>query len=274
MIDHEHLRRPQKRLGQHFLIDHNIVRKIVATAMLGPDNTVLEIGPGRGVLTRALCEAARSVIAIELDRQLKESLTGTLTACGNLSLQQGDALDFPYSSLPERTVVVANLPYYISTPLLFKLLEAHDRIERIVLMLQLEVARRLIAKPSTPHYGILSVFTQYRTEPSLAFRVSASCFRPQPEVNSAVVNLSMRKFPSVQVNEENFFIRIVRAAFAHRRKTLLNSLRDEGLLMDHIAKALEQAGINPTRRAETLSLGEFAALSNEIAGCMKLDRPV
>ena len=257
--------RPQKRLGQHFLIDPNIVRKIVAAAALRPEETVLEIGPGRGILTRELCATARSVIAVELDRRLIGPLAEMLTGRNNLDLRQGDALDFPYETLPERTVVVANLPYYISTPLLFTLLEAHGRIDRMVLMLQTEVAKRLVATPATPDYGILSVLTQFRTEPSLVFRVPSTCFRPSPEVDSAVVKFVMRTSLTVQVNDEKFFIRIVRAAFAHRRKTLSNSLRDEGLPPDQVTKALEQAGIDSTRRAETLSLDEFAALSNKIA---------
>jgi 16S rRNA (adenine1518-N6/adenine1519-N6)-dimethyltransferase len=259
--------RPHKRLGQHFLIDPNIVRKIVALAALGPDDSVLEIGPGRGILNRALCSIAGSVTAVELDPQLVEYLTETLTECRNLDLRRGDALDFPCHTLPAGTVVVANLPYYVSTPLLFKLLDAPDRIDRMVLMLQTEVAKRLVAKPSTSEYGVLSVLTQYWTEPSLAFRVPATCFRPRPEVDSAVVRLVMRESPSVHVKDETLFTRIVRAAFAHRRKTFSNSLRDEGLLAEQISRAMSQASIDPSRRAETLSLAEFAALSNALKAC-------
>lgn len=252
---------PLKRLGQHFLVDPNIVRKIVASAKLRPEETVLEIGPGRGILTRALCAEARTVIAVELDQKLEDYLKETLGDCGNLDLRIGDALEFPYETLPEGTVVVANLPYYISTPLLFKLLEARPRIDRMVLMLQAEVARRLVAKPGSSDYGILSVLTQYAAEASLAFQVSPGCFRPRPEVGSAVVSLVMRKQPSVPVENEARFVRTVRASFAHRRKTLANSLRDEGLPAEQIALALAQAGIAPSRRAETLSIEEFATLA-------------
>ncbi|MGH7233429.1 MAG: 16S rRNA (adenine(1518)-N(6)/adenine(1519)-N(6))-dimethyltransferase RsmA [Nitrospiraceae bacterium] len=253
---------PLKRLGQHFLIDPNIVRKIVAVAALRPDEPVLEIGPGRGMLTRALCAAARSVLALELDPQLVVYARAALADCRNLDLRHGDALDFPLQSLPDGTVVVANLPYNVSTPLLFKLLEAHARIDRMILMLQTEVAKRLVAKPGTSDYGILSVLTQYRAEPSLAFRVSPTCFRPQPDVESAVVSLIMRQTPAVQVHDDARFTRIVRAAFAHRRKTVSNSLRDEGLRAELISRAMTQADIQPSRRAETLTLAEFARLSN------------
>ena len=253
--------RPLKRLGQHFLIDPNIVRKIVACAAIRPDEAVFEIGPGRGILTRALCAVAESVIAVELDPHLAAYLKETLADCPNLALRYGDALDFPFHTLPDKTVVVANLPYYASTPLLFKLFEAHDRIDRMVLMLQTEVAKRLAAEPCTVDYGILSVLAQYRTEPKLVFRVSAGCFRPQPDVESAVVRLAVRQSPAVHVDDEVLFTRIVRAAFAHRRKTLLNSLRDEQFSQPRLTRAFADTGIAPSRRAETLTLSEFAALS-------------
>lgn len=261
--------RPQKRFGQHFLVDPNIVRKIIDLAALRPTETVLEIGPGRGILTRALCAAARHVIAVEIDPKLVEYLARTLAGYPNLELRTADALEFPYHTLPQGTVVVANLPYYLSTPLLFKLYDAHDRIDRMVLMLQLEVARRLVAKPRTSDYGILTVLTQYWTEPSLAFRVSAHCFHPRPEVDSAVVHFVMRRQRPVHVEDERLFIRIVRAAFAHRRKTVANSLRDEGFPADRTTHALQQAGIAAARRAETLTLEEFSALAN----AMSMEKP-
>nr|MBA2252357.1 ribosomal RNA small subunit methyltransferase A [Nitrospirales bacterium] len=177
---------PQKRLGQNFLIDPNIVRKIVSAAAVEPGETVLEIGPGRGILTRALCEPAKTVIALEIDQHLVQYLKETLSR-PNLDLRHDDALHFAYDTLPDRTVVVANLPYYISTPLLFTLLEAKDRIGRMILMLQAEVAERIVASPNTEGYGILSVLTQYRAEAKIAFRVSKNCFRPRPDVDSAII---------------------------------------------------------------------------------------
>lgn len=255
---------PLKRLGQHFLTDPNIVRKIVATAELSGGDTVLEIGPGRGILTRALCRQAERVIAVEIDTRLRPSLEELLAECPNLELRFEDALKFSYEALPQGTVVVANLPYYLSSPLLFKLLGVRERVTRMILMLQAEVAQRLAAQPGGKEYGILSVLTAYYAEVAIAFQVSSSCFRPRPEVGSSVVTLRMRHRPPVTVHNENDFVKTVRAAFAHRRKTLANSLRDEGIPPQAISNALTQANVEPSRRAETLSLPEFAALANSL----------
>jgi 16S rRNA (adenine1518-N6/adenine1519-N6)-dimethyltransferase len=200
------------------------------------------------------------VLAIEVDPKLGQYLRETMGEQGNLDLRIGDALEFPYHELPEGTVVVANLPYYISTPLLFRLFEERNRIDHMVLMLQTEVARRMVAQPGTNDYGILSVLTQYSASASLAFHVPLNCFRPRPEVGSSVVSLAMHKTPK-DAGDEARFVRTVRAAFAHRRKTLANSLRDEGFAPDSIARALTQTGILSSRRAETLALEEFAALA-------------
>jgi 16S rRNA (adenine1518-N6/adenine1519-N6)-dimethyltransferase len=249
---------PLKRFGQHFLIDHNIVRKIVELADVQPHETLLEIGPGRGVLTGPLCAKAQKVIAVEIDRQLAQMLGSEVP---NLDLRIGDALEFDYESLPQGTVVVANLPYYVSTPLLFKLLESSQRFARLVLMLQTEVAQRLAARPGTKEYGALSVLTQYRAAVTLAFRVSPHCFRPRPTVGSAVVHLRIKTTGSLDEDREQRFVRLVRAAFAHRRKTVLNSLRDEGYDAEAVTAALNRSGIAPDRRAETLSLEDYLALA-------------
>lgn len=255
---------PQKRLGQNFLIDLNIVRKIVAAAAVEPDESVLEIGPGRGILTRTLCELPNTVTALEVDPHLVGYLQETLN-CSNLDLRHADALQFAYDTLPDSTVVVANLPYYISTPLLFKLLEANSHIRRMVLMLQTEVAERIVAEPNTDDYGILSILTQYRADAKIAFRVSKNCFRPRPDVDSAVITLRTRPHPAVSRSTEVVFVKVVRAAFAHRRKTLINSLRDEGFFSTQLTDALTTTGIDPSRRAETLSIDEFAAIANALA---------
>ncbi len=255
---------PRKSLGQHFLIDPNIVRKILAVAAVRPEETVLEIGPGRGMLTRALCAAARAVIAVEVDPKLVAYLAEALADCRNLDLRSGDAREFPYHSLPEGTVVVANLPYYLSTPLLFALLDASERLDRVVVMLQTEVARRLVAKPGSRDYGVLSVLVQAVGEPTLAFRVSASCFRPKPDVESAVVHLTIPASPSLFIKDRSRFVQTVRAAFAHRRKTLANSLTHQGYSADLVGRALKSAGIDGGRRAETLTLVEFASLADAI----------
>lgn len=252
---------PLKRFGQHFLTDPNILRKIIATARVRRDETILEIGPGRGGLTRELCTAAKRVIAVEIDPKLHAYLADQLSDCKNLDLHLGDALNYEYLSLPAGTVVVANLPYYVSTPVLVKLLESRARLDRMVVMLQTEVARRLVAKPGTDAYGRLSVLAQYVADVSLEFQVSPACFRPRPKVGSSVVSLVKRAEPVVQVRDEARFYRVVQASFAHRRKMLPNSLRDEGWQPETVAAALARAGIEPTRRAETCTLGEFAALA-------------
>jgi 16S rRNA (adenine1518-N6/adenine1519-N6)-dimethyltransferase len=174
-------------------------------------------------------------------------------------------LKFPYETLPAATVVVANLPYYLSTPLLFRLFAVRDRLSRMVLMLQAEVADRLVAQPGSRDYGILSVLASYYAEVAIGFRVSSSCFRPKPDVDSTVVTLRPRSEDIVRVKDEAAFVKTVRAAFAHRRKTLSNSLRDEGLPAPVIASALLAAGLEPLRRAETLTLAEFGALANALA---------
>lgn len=259
------LPRPRKRLGQHFLIDPNIVRKILAQAELRREEPVLEIGPGRGILTRALCESVDRLIAIELDRALHTHLQEVLGGYDNLDLRLGDALAFPYDTLPQGTVVVANLPYYISSPVLQRLLSAGPRISRMIIMLQTEVARRLVAKPGTKEYGTLSVLTQYRAVPSVAFTVAPGCFRPKPQVGSAVVSLIVRASGAAAVHDEGLFVRTVRSAFAHRRKTLANSLRHEGYPPELVAGACERTGIAPSCRAETLGLMQFTALANELS---------
>ena len=252
---------PRKSLGQHFLIDPNIVRKIVALADLQPSETVFEIGAGRGILTEALCRVASRVIAIEVDPRLYAYLSERQSAFPNLELACADALTYPIQDLPQGTVVVANLPYYISTPLLFRLLEAGPRLSRMVLMIQAEVAGRLVAEPDSREYGLLSVMAQSAAEIVERFRVSAQCFRPKPEVASAVVSLRRRGTMLVPGERQADFRRVVKAAFAHRRKTLPNSLRDEGYEFDRVVDALHALGLSPAARAETLSVEQFIKLT-------------
>ncbi|MCX5721722.1 MAG: 16S rRNA (adenine(1518)-N(6)/adenine(1519)-N(6))-dimethyltransferase RsmA [Nitrospirae bacterium] len=252
---------PIKRLGQNFLIDPNIVRKIVALAELGPSDHVLEIGPGRGILTEALSQAAGHVTAIELDPRLHAYLETRQAELPNVELVCADALAYPVEQLPAGTIVVANLPYYISTPLLFRLLDQRGRFPRMVLMLQSEVADRLVAKPGGSDYGVLSVMAQYAADITKSFRVSAQCFRPRPEVVSAVVLLRAKEDRRLSQEAEVAFRALVKAAFAHRRKTLINSLRDEGYELTRITEALQRLEIVPTRRAETLSVEDFLRLA-------------
>lgn len=254
-----------KRLGQNFLIDPNIVRKIVALAEVGPSDSVLEIGPGRGILTEALCRTAGRVTAVEVDPRLHAYLSERHAEFPNLSLVLDDAMAYPLESLPAGTVVVANLPYYLSTPLLFRLLDQRDRFPRMVLMLQDEVADRLAAKPDSSNYGVLSVMAQYAADVTKAFRVSAQCFRPRPEVGSAVVLLRTKERRELSPQEEPKFAALVKAAFAHRRKTLVNSLRDEGHDPTSVTGALQSLSLSPTARAETLSVRQFIALTRSIS---------
>ena len=252
---------PNKRLGQNFLIDPNIVRKIVALAELSPNDHVLEIGPGRGILTEALSRTAGHVTAIEVDSRLHAYLETKQAELPNVELVCDDALAYPVENLPMGTVVVANLPYYISTPLLFRLLDQRGRFPRMVLMLQDEVADRLVAQPGGSDYGVLSVMAQYAADITKAFRVSAQCFRPRPDVASAVVRLRMKERTRLSRQEEVAFRALVKAAFAHRRKTLVNSLRDEGYELHSVTETLQRLDIAPTRRAETLSVEEFLQLA-------------
>lgn len=250
-----------KRLGQNFLIDPNIIRKIVALAEVGAGDHVLEIGPGRGALTDLLCKTAGRVTAVEVDPRLHAYLAERQHDYPNLDLVLADALTYPLDALPVGTIVVANLPYYISTPLLFTLLDQRDRFPRLVLMLQNEVADRLVAKPGTSDYGVLSVMAQYAADITKAFRVSAECFRPRPDVGSAVVLLRTRAQRELSLDDESQFAALVRAAFAHRRKTLMNSLKDEGYDPVRIAGALERGTLSMTIRAEVLSLEQLIDLA-------------
>ncbi len=254
-----------RRLGQNFLVDPNIVRKIIALAELSPADTVLEIGPGRGFLTEALCRVAGHVTAIEVDPRLHAFLSERTTHLASATLILGDALTCPLDHLPIGTIVVANLPYYISTPLLFRLLSHGNRFARMVLMLQNEVADRLIAKPGSSDYGVLSVMAQYSAHISKAFKVSPQCFRPRPEVDSAVVLLRTLAPRTRRPEEEQRFTALVRAAFAHRRKTLMNSLKNEGYDSRQVETALTRLQLSLSLRAETLTLEQFL----ELAHCME-----
>lgn len=255
---------PKKRLGQNFLIDPNILRKIVVTAQVSSEDTVLEIGPGRGDLTEALSRVVQRVVAVEIDPQLHRLLQGRQADWPNVELVCADALAYPLEAVPNGTIVVANLPYYISTPLLFRLLAHRNRFPRLVLMLQNEVADRLVAKAGSVDYGVLSVMAQYAADITKVFRVSAQCFRPRPEVGSAVVVLRIKKETLLLSQEESTFTDLVKAAFAHRRKTLVNSLRDEGYDTHTVSTALAGMDILSTARAETLTLEQFVQLTQHL----------
>lgn len=247
----------KKHLGQNFLFDPSILRNIIRSADLSDKDTVVEIGPGPGRLTRLLAERVKKVIAIELDPYLYNKLTEELQDLDNIDLVLGDALKFPFERL-DRFKVVANIPYYITTPIIFRLIEAAQKLESMTLTIQKEVAERIVAGPGTKTYGVLSIMVQFRTEPDLKFIIPKEAFRPVPKVDSAVIHMKLRREPAVAVADEALFTRIVKTAFSQRRKTLSNSLKAFGNIRD----ILMQAGIDPQRRPETLGLPEFALLSD------------
>lgn len=252
----------KKSLGQNFLVDDGVAGRIIDAADVGPGDTVVEIGPGHGVLTRGLARRAGRVIAIELDQMLYDKLKRESSDLPNLELVLGDALRYPYESLNEKVKVVANLPYYISTPIITRLIAARGKITLMVLMLQKEVATRITSPPGGKEYGYLSVMVQLYAEPEALFDVSKHAFKPVPKVDSAILKLRMRSVPAVAVADYAFFEKIVSAAFSQRRKTLRNTMKASGLFTDEGTAGLAGSGIDPTRRAETLSVAEFGQLAD------------
>ena len=263
--------RADKKLGQNFLIDENVVRQIVAAAELSEADTVLEVGPGIGTLTQGLAESKAQVVAVELDTRLLPVLATTLEGYDNVRVVHGDILKVNIMEevgAPEFKVC-ANLPYYITTPIIFALLEKRLPMERLVAMVQKEVAERMAAQPGGKEYGALSVAIQYYTEPKIAFIVPPTSFIPAPAVDSAVIVCKRRAKPPVEVCDEALFFRVVKAAFSLRRKMLSNSLKNMGIKGEQVAKWLELAGVDGKRRAETLSLEDFAKLTNSFNEAVK-----
>ena len=263
--------RADKKLGQNFLIDEQVVRQIVAAAELSEADTVLEVGPGIGTLTQGLAESKAQVVAVEWDTRLLPVLATTLEGYDNVRVVHGDILKV--NIMEEVGVpnfkVCANLPYYITTPIIFALLEKRLPMERLVAMVQKEVAERMAAQPGGKDYGALSVAIQYYTEPEIAFIVPPTSFIPAPAVDSAVIVCKRREKPPVEVCDEALFFRVVKAAFSLRRKMLSNSLKNMGIKSEQVAKWLELAGVDGKRRAETLSLEDFAKLTNSFNEAVK-----
>ncbi len=254
-----------KSLGQNFLIDGNIVRKIADAAEVNENDNILEIGPGVGTMTEELALRAKKVLAVEIDEKLRELHKETLNI-DNVKVIYGDFLDLDLKKLTEEEFgdepfkVVANLPYYVTTPIIEKLILSKVNLISITVMVQKEVAKRLAAKPGNKDYGSLSVFINYYTDCNYKFQVPSSVFMPKPNVDSAVVNLKMKEREDL---DTDFLFKIVRAAFTTRRKTLVNSFSNSKLpyTKDDIKRALELSGIDGSRRAETLTLEEFIILS-------------
>lgn len=266
-ILHRFKLRADKKLGQNFLIDETVVRRIIEAAELTPEDTVLEVGPGIGTLTQGLAESGADVVAVELDKRLLPVLDVTLEGYDNVRIVNGDILQVDIMEQVQKPYFkcCANLPYYITTPIIFAILEKRLPMERLVVMVQKEVAERMAAKPGSKDYGALSVAIQYFTEPEIAFIVPPSSFIPAPSVDSAVIVCKRRSTPPVEVCDENLFFRVVKAAFSLRRKMLSNSLKNMGIKGEQVNKWLELAGVDGKRRAETLSLEDFAALTNTFA---------
>lgn len=262
----------KKSLGQNFLIDQNILYKIVEAAGLDEDKGALEIGPGIGALTEKLAQTAGTVTAVEIDQRLIPILREVLEPYGNVRVHHGDVLKVDLHELfrqdfadVSKVSVVANLPYYVTTPILMKLLEEKLPLENIVVMIQKEVAERMAAAPGSKDYGSLSIAVQYYSEPKLVCIVPHTVFIPQPNVESAVIRLAVREQPPVRVEDERFFFEVVQASFAQRRKTIANNLKSRffpGEGRERLEQLLQEAGIEPSRRGETLSIEEYARLSN------------
>ena len=264
----------QKKLGQNFLIDTHVLDKIIAAAEITKDDFVLEIGPGIGTMTQYLAQAAGKVAAVEIDKALIPILGDTLSAYDNVMIINEDVLKVDIQKLVEEenggrpVKVVANLPYYITTPIIMGLFEKHVPIESITVMVQKEVADRMQVGPGTKDYGALSLAVQYYASPYIVANVPPNCFMPRPKVGSAVIRLTTYDNPPVEVDDEKLMFRIIRASFNQRRKTLANGLKnaaDLDIPKELIAESIESLGHGPSVRGEALTLEEFAALSNYIS---------
>lgn len=265
-----------KSLGQNFLIDDNIVDKIVAGAGIGPSDKIIEVGPGIGTLTREMASRAGALMAVEIDKNLIPILTDTLGDFENVKIVNEDIIKADIRGLIDENLsggpvkLVANLPYYITTPIIMRFLEEDINVTDIVVMVQKEVAERMNAQPGGKDFGALSVAVQFYCDTEIVAKVPRHLFVPQPNVDSIVIALRVRPERKYRVDSEDLFFRVVKAAFGQRRKTLLNSIASMGnLSKDMVKEALEEAGIDPKRRGETLSLDEFANLSNVIGNKLK-----
>lgn len=264
----------QKKFGQNFLIDPHVLDKIISAAEITKEDFVLEIGPGIGTMTQYLAEAAREVTAVEIDRNLIPILSETLSAYDNVQIINEDVLKLDLAALAKERnggkpiKVVANLPYYITTPIIMGLFECGVPIESITVMVQKEVAMRMQAGPGTKDYGALSLAVQYYAEPYLAANVPPNCFMPRPNVGSAVIRLTRYAEPAVKAKDEKLMFALIRASFNQRRKTLQNGLNNSQELSftkEQIAEAIEKMGLSPSVRGEALTLEQFAKLSDLLA---------
>ena len=261
----------QKKFGQNFLIDGHVLDKIIAGAGVTKDDMVLEIGPGIGTMTQYLAEAAGKVVAVEIDRNLLPILQETLADYDNVKVIHADVLSLDLEKLVQEEnggrpiKVVANLPYYITTPIIMALFEQHVPLANVTVMVQKEVAARMKSGPGSKDYGALSLAVQYYAEPYIVANVPCNCFMPRPNVDSAVIRLTRYAEPPVQVKDEKMLFKIIRASFNQRRKTLQNGLNNSSELnftKDQIAAAIAEAGFSPSVRGEALTLEQFARLTD------------
>lgn len=262
-----------KSLGQNFLIDENVLDKMIVNGGINKDVNVLEIGPGFGTLTQKLCQNAKKVVAVEIDSTVIPILTQNTEEFDNLKIINADVMKTDLKKLiadefgDEPVKVAANLPYYITTPIIMMLLENELKVEDIIIMIQKEVADRIAAKPCTKDYGALTVAVNFYSSAEVIVNVPPSAFIPQPKVSSSVIKLEVRDEPPVSVKDKKNYFKVVKAAFGQRRKTLLNALSNSGITnmpKEELSTALESIGISGQRRGETLTLEEFANISNTI----------
>lgn len=264
----------QKKYGQNFLIDPHVLERIITAANITQEDFVLEIGPGIGTMTQYLCEHARKVLAVEIDQNLIPILEETLHSYDNVTIVNEDILKLDIPEIAEKynegkpIKVVANLPYYITTPIIMGLFESHVPLESVTVMVQKEVADRMQARPGTKDYGALSLAVQYYSQAEIVANVPPNCFMPRPKVGSAVIRLTCHQKSPVLVKNENFLFRVIRASFNQRRKTLQNGLGNDASLpvsKEQAAAAIEELGLPSTVRGETLTLEQFAALADRLA---------
>jgi 16S rRNA (adenine1518-N6/adenine1519-N6)-dimethyltransferase len=260
---------PRKRWSQHFLVDRNILNKVIRTAQVEKEDVVLEVGPGLGEMTLALARQVKRVIAIEIDPKLVAILNKKMKDYPNVEVVKGDILKVDFRQFLKREghpiKVVANLPYQISTPLLFRFIESKEAFSTFTLMLQKEVAERMVAPPGRKEYGPLSIFIQIFLDVSIRFFIKPSAFFPPPKVESAVVHMVWKEKPMIETNDEEWFKRVVRACFGYRRKTLVNALKHSELFLpEPVELKMEAIGIDPRRRPETLTIQEFAGLAEAL----------
>lgn len=265
--------RLKKHLGQNLLIDHGQLERIAASGKLTGEDTVLEIGTGSGLLTKELARLAGKVISFEIDSRILKAADKYLTGTENIKIINGDFLDADLSDLfkkEKQVKVIANIPYYVTTPIIEKLLENRKYFSMINLLVQSEFAQRMVAHPSTKEYGSFTIFANYYSKPEILFKVPSTAFIPHPEVGSSVISLIPYKDSPYEVTDEEIFFKVVRASFNQRRKTINKALQAK-FDKDIIASALKMSGIDPAQRGETLSIEEFAALSNSFVKISRAD---